>query len=304
VGGLLGAFLARRGVDVALVARGAHLEALRARGLRFDGELASFAVAQLAASDRGSDLGVCDVVLVAVKTWQLDDAIAEARPLVGPQTVVVPLQNGIGAWDRLARELGDEAVVGGIIFVNSWVESPGVIRQLGSLARVVLGERAGGVSPRLAAIQALFAGTGIAVDLEPEVLRVNWEKFLGFEPMAVVGALSRSSIGTFRADAAARGVLVALMEEVAAIGRRRGVSLATDAVARRLAIIDSLAVDATISMQRDLMAGRPSELLEQSVGLLALAAELGVPTPVHDTCVPLLVLQERAARARSAGASR
>jgi 2-dehydropantoate 2-reductase len=247
---------------------------------------------------------VCDVVLVAVKTWQLDDAIAEARPLVGPQTVVVPLQNGIGAWDRLARELGDEAVVGGIIFVNSWVESPGVIRQLGSLARVVLGERAGGVSPRLAAIQALFAGTGIAVDLEPEVLRVNWEKFLGFEPMAVVGALSRSSIGTFRADAAARGVLVALMEEVAAIGRRRGVSLATDAVARRLAIIDSLAVDATISMQRDLMAGRPSELLEQSVGLLALAAELGVPTPVHDTCVPLLVLQERAARARSAGASR
>lgn len=297
VGGLLGAFLARQGTQIALLARGAHLTALRERGLRFEGTLGSFTVQGFAVSDRGGELGRCDAVIVAVKTWQLEATLAELRPMVGDGTVVIPLQNGIGAWDRLARELGEPAVAGGIIYVNSWVEAPGVIWQLGPLARVVLGERAGGVSPRLAAIAELLRQAGIAAELEPDVLRRNWEKFLGFEPMALVGALSRSTIGTFRADAGARGVLRALMSEVAAIGRRRGVALGDDAVERRLAIIDGLPQDATISMQRDLMSGRPSELMEQSVGLLALARELGVATPVHEICVPLLRLQEAAARA-------
>ena len=298
VGGLIGGFLAKQGVKLALLARGAHLAALREHGLRIDGTLGALTVRGFAVSDRGSELGRCDVVFVAVKTWQLERTIAEIRPMVGEGTVVIPLQNGIGAWDRLARELGEAAVAGGIIFVNSWVDSPGVIKQLGPLARVVLGERAGGVSPRLTAIADLLGPAGITVELEPDVQKRNWEKFLGFEPMALVGALSRSTIGTFRADAAARGVLVALMNEVAAIGRRKGVALGDDAVERRLAIIDGLAQDATISMQRDLMAGRPSEFMEQSVGLLALARDLGVETPVHDVCVPLLQLQEHAARAQ------
>ena len=298
VGGLIGGFLARQGAEVALLARGAHLDALRNRGLRIEGTLGGFTVRDFAVSDRGDELGRCDVVIVAVKTWQLERAIAELRPMAGAGTVVVPLQNGIGAWDLLARELGEQAVAGGIIFVNSWVDAPGVIQQLGPLVRIVMGERGGGASPRLTAIGDLLGRAGLTVELVPDIVERNWEKFLGFEPMAVVGALSRSTIGTFRADAGTRGVLVALMHEVAAIGRRKGVALPEDAVERRLAIIDGLAPDATISMQRDLMNGRPSELMEQSVGLMALAKQLGVETPVHDTCVPLLRLQEHAARAR------
>lgn len=298
VGGLLGGLLARHGADVALLARGEHLGALRARGLRIEGTLGDFTTDRFAVSDRGSGLGTCDVVFVAVKTWQLERTIAELRPMVGDGTVVVPLQNGIGAWDLLARELGERAVVGGIIFVNSWVDAPGVIKQLGPNVRVVMGERGGGTSPRLTAIADLLGRAGITAELEPDILARNWEKFLGFEPMALVGALSKSPIGTFRADPGTRGVLVALMHEVAAIGRRRGVALSDDAVERRLAIIDGLALDATISMQRDLMSGRPSEFMEQSVGLLALAKELGTLAPVHEICVPLLLLQERAARDR------
>ena len=303
VGGLIGGLLARQGAEVALLARGAHLDALRERGLRIEGTLGELTVRDLAVSDRGAELGRCDVVFVAVKTWQLERTIAEVRPMVGEATVVVPLQNGIGAWDLLARELGEQAVVGGIIFVNSWVDAPGVIKQLGPSVRVVIGERGGGVSPRLTAIGDLLGRAGITAELDPDVLGRNWEKFLGFEPMALVGALSRSTIGTFRADAGARGVLVALMSEVAAIGRRKGVDLREDAVARRLAIIDGLAHDATISMQRDLMSGRPSELVEQSVGLRSLARQLGVDTPVHDLCVPLLLLQEHAARASGSARS-
>jgi 2-dehydropantoate 2-reductase len=298
VGGLLGALLARHGTEVALLARGAHGEALRQHGLRFQGTIGEFTAKPAAVAERGSELGPCDVVFVAVKTWQLDGVLADVRAMVREGTVVVPLQNGIASWDRLAGELGTGAVVGGIIFVNSWVEAPGFIRQLGTLVRVVLGERAGGSSARLAAIRDLLSAAGVAAELADDVLRTNWEKFLGFEPMAVVGALSRSSIGTFRAAPTARRVLVALMEEVAAIGRAKGVALPADAIARRLAIIDGLAVDATISMQRDLMAGRPSEFVEQSVGLLELARSLAIATPVHDICVPLLELQETAARKR------
>lgn len=305
VGGLIGGLLARQGTEVALLARGAHLDAIRQRGLRIDGTLGELTLRDLAISDRGAALGRCDVVFVAVKTWQLERTLPELRPMIGEHTIVVPLQNGIGAWERLARELGEAAVAGGIIFVNSWVDAPGVIKQLGPSARIVLGERGGErpgerpdlASPRLGALGEILRRAGITVELVPDIERRNWEKFLGFEPMAVVGALSRSTIGTFRADAGARRVLVALMHEVAAIGRRKGVDLSADAVERRLAIIDGLAEDATISMQRDLMSGRPSEFMEQSVGLVSLARELGVETPVHDLLVPLLRLQEAAARA-------
>jgi len=296
VGGLLGALLARAGTEVALLARGAHADAIRARGLHVAGTVGEFTVSNVAVAARGSELGPCDVVIIAVKTWQLDAVIADVRAMMREDTLVVPLQNGIATWDRLAGELGERAVVGGIIFVNSWFDAPGVIRQLGTLIRVVVGERTGGDSARLARFREVLAHAGIAAELEGDIVRCNWQKFLGFEPMALVGALSRSPIGTFRADPSTRAVLVALMTEVAAIGRAKGVAFPDDAIERRLAIIDGLALDATISMQRDLMAGRPSELIEQSLGLVALARELGVATPVHDICVPLLHVQERAAR--------
>lgn len=296
VGGLLGGLLARHGVEVALLARGAHGAALRRNGLRFEGTLGDFSISGFAVAERGQELGVCDVLFVAVKTFQLADALPELCAMAGPHTVVVPLLNGVGAWDVLIRALGEQRVVGGIIYVNSWVAAPGVIKQLGPLARVVLGERGGGERARLTRLAELLARTGISCEVVPDVLRRNWEKFLGFEPMALVGALSRSPIGVFRAAAATRGILLALMEEVAELGRARGVALDPGAVARRVQIIDGLAEDATISLQRDLMAGRPSELMEQSVALLATARKLGVPMPVHELYVPLLELQERAAR--------
>ncbi len=304
VGGILGGFLARAGAEVALLARGAHRDALRERGLRFEGTLGDFSVDDFDVSDNGSELGGCDVVFVSGKTFHLGELIPHLRAMVHDKTVVVPLQNGISTWDVLGRELREEQVVGGIIYVNSWVDSPGVIKQIGSFVRVVMGEREGGSSKRLERIRDLLVAAKVSVELEKNILRRNWEKFLGFEPMALVGALSRSAIGTFRADAGARAVLLALMEEVAAIAKRKGVSLPEDAVARRMEIIDSLAHEATISMQRDIMSGRRSEFMEQSVELLSLAQSLGLETPAHDICVPLLLVQENAARASRADARR
>lgn len=306
VGGLLGGLLARHGVEVALLARGAHGEALRRDGLRFEGTLGDFSISSssFAVAERGDQLGLCDVLFVAVKTFQLAEALPQLCAMAGPRTVVVPLLNGLGAWDVLVRALGEQRVAGGIIYVNSWVAAPGLIKQLGPLARLVLGERGGRDRARLetlGALAELLPRVGVACELVPDVLCRSWEKFLGFEPMALVGALSRSAIGVFRAEPATRAILLALMEEVAQLGRARGVALSADAVARRLQIIDGLAEDATISLQRDLMSGRPSELREQSGALLELARAAGVAMPVHELYVPLLELQERAARA-AAGA--
>lgn len=290
VGGLVSGLLAGR-AEVGVLARGAHLDAIRRHGLRLSGTIGE-RTAVVVATDRGSELGVRDVVFVAVKTFQLEAALPDLAAMIGAHTVVIPLLNGVDAWDRIGAAVGEDHVAGGIIYCNSWVAEPAHIAQLGTLRKVVIGERAGGTSARLREIAALFDGTEMACELEPAITARNWEKFIGFEPMAVVGALARATIGTFREDPASRGVLVALMHEVVAIARARGIALADDAIARRLAIIDGLAPDATISMQRDLVAGRPSELLEQSVALVADARVRGVATPFHDTCVPLLALQE------------
>lgn len=305
VGGALAALLARSGAHVSLLARGAHGQLLRTRGLRFvsrpSGPLGDFTASLAAVSDRGDELGPADFLLVAVKTFQLPAALPHLRAMTGPRTVVVPLCNGVAAPSQLAAELGAERVAAGIIYVNSWIAEPGVIAQLGPAARVVLGERDGGEATRLAPLARALTAAGLTAELAADLPVRSWEKFLGFEPMAVVGALARSPIGTFRAEPATRSLLVALMEEVAALGRRRGVPLAPDAVTRRLAIIDGLAPDATISLQRDLMAGRVSELEEQSAALLELGRALEVPLPMHAITVPLLQLQERAARAAAPG---
>ncbi|NJM91165.1 MAG: 2-dehydropantoate 2-reductase [Myxococcales bacterium] len=297
VGGFVAAFLAQGVHQVVALARGAHLQAIATKGLRLDGELAQLTVTNLQVAERGQALGACDLVFVAVKTFDLDDCMPDLRAMVADHTVVVPLLNGITSADLLAERLGAARVIPGIIYVNSWVEAPGVIKQVGQLAKIVLGEAAGGVSERLHRLSDVITSAGIACELEQDVTRRNWEKFLGFEPMAVIGALSRSTIGTFRAHAQTRELLLSLMEEVARIGRAKGVALPADAVTKRMVIVDGLAEGATISMQRDLMAGRRSEFIEQSVGLLALAKSLGVPTPAHDHYIPLLLLQEQAARA-------
>jgi 2-dehydropantoate 2-reductase len=324
VGGVLAALLARGGEpgvpgasgdvgepQVALLARGAHGEALRSRGLRLQGTLGDFVTTRFTVSARGAELGPCDVVFVAVKTFQLAGCLPELRALVGAHTLVIPLLNGVSAAERLAAELGEPQVLDGIAYVNSWVASPGVVGQLGPTARLVVGERearrpsgssagaSSDVSARLADLRDVLQRAGLGCEVVADVVPRSWEKFLGFEPMALVGALSRSSIGVFRAEPGTRALLRALMHEVAQIARARGVALGADALERRLALIDGLAPDATISLQRDLMSGRPSELMEQSVELVERARALGVATPAHDHCVPLVLLQERAARARA-----
>jgi 2-dehydropantoate 2-reductase len=300
VGGLIAGLLARAGNDVALVARGAHLAAIRGQGLHVESPRGTFTATGLQASDDPGQLAPADAVLVAVKGWQVPEVAPRLAPLLGERGFAVPLENGVESAGHLARVLGDDRVVGGLCHMLSWIEAPGRVHHVGELLRVTLGERRGGSSSRVEALGETLRGAGIDVQVADDVEAATWEKFLFIEPFGAVGAVTRAPIGVVRALAETRRLLATAMGEVGALGRARGVRLAGDAEARALELIDRLPADGTASMQRDVQAGRASELHDQTGAVVRLARESAVPVPVHEALYAALLPQEQAARRAAA----
>jgi 2-dehydropantoate 2-reductase len=298
VGGVFGGLLARAGNEVSFVARGEHLAAIRAQGLRVHGPWGTFTVQPGTASAPGdlAPRGPFDAVLVALKAGQVREMAPALRPLVGPETVVVPLQNGVEAAAILAEALGPGPVAGGFCQVFAWREGSGEVRTTGTPLQVTLGERSGGGSDRLERLAETIRASGAAAAVVDDILTATWEKFLFIDPFGSVGAAARAPMGAMRTEPRTRELLVAALEEVAAVGRMRGARLGADAVARTLARYDELPPTATASMQRDVAAGRPSELLDQTGAVVRLGEEAGVPVPVHRFLLAVLLPQESAAR--------
>ncbi|HEX9051958.1 MAG TPA: 2-dehydropantoate 2-reductase [Anaeromyxobacter sp.] len=311
VGGVIAGLLARAGgAQVVVVARGAHGEAIRRDGLRVEGPGGPFTVRVDVVEDPAA-AGPADAALVAVKAWQVAEVAPRLAPVLGARGVAVPLQNGVEAADRLAAALGDERVAGGLVAVLAWIERPGVVRLAGGTPRLRVGERGSrgrsapvlrgggeGGSARLEALAAAMRGAGIAVDVVADVEAATWEKFLLVEPWGSVAAAARAPWGVVRSVPETRALHLAAMEELAAVARARGVGIAADAEARTLAFLDGVLPEATASMQRDLGAGRPSELDDQTGAVVRLAREARVPAPVHEHLYAALAPQERAARGR------
>ncbi len=299
VGGLLAGLLSRAGVEVEVVARGAHADAIRTGGLRVDSPLGKFTAPVSTVGDDAAALAPADAVLVAVKAWQVAELAPSLRPLVAAGGVVVPLQNGVEAAGRLAAVLGEEHVAGGLVAVLSWIDGAGAVKHVGAPPRVKLGERgerAGRPSPRLDALAAALRAAGAEVEVVADPERALWEKFLLIEPWGTVSAAARAPIGAVRSVPETRAVLVGAMEELARLARARGVALPDDAVARTLALIDAVPFEATASMQRDLGAGRPSELADQTGAVVRLAREARTDVPIHSVLYASLLPQEAAAR--------
>jgi 2-dehydropantoate 2-reductase len=298
VGGLLAGLLARSGTEVAVVARGAHGEAIRAHGLKVDSPLGRFTIPLPVAEDPAA-LGPADAVLVAVKAWQVAEVAPALAPLVARGGVAVPLQNGVEAAGRLAAALGEERVAGGLIAVLSWIEGPGTVKHAGARPRVKIGERgprAGGASPRLEGLADALRRAEVEVELVADVERAAWEKYLLIEPWGTVSAAARAPMGVVRAVPETRALLVAMQEELARVGRARGVALPADVVTRTMAYLEGVPHEATASMQRDLGTARPSELDDQTGAVVRLAREVGVPVPLHEALYAALLPQEKAAR--------
>ena len=300
VGGYFGGRLQAAGHAVAFLARGAHLLALRTNGLRLESVNGDLHLSPVTATDRPEEVGPVDCVLVAVKAWQLPHALASLRPLMGPETVVLPLLNGVEAVSTIAAAVGLEHVLGGVAWIRSEIAGPGIIRHAGVDPRISFGEPAGGLSPRVEALDAAFRQAGLRTDASADIESVLWAKLVFIAPTSALGAATRSTIDVFRALPETRAAMIAAIEEVVAVGRARGVHLGDDVVGKTLSWADGLSAGSTSSMHRDVVAGRPSELDIQIGAVVRLGHEAGVPTPVSEVLYATLLPQERAAR-RAAG---
>lgn len=297
VGGSIGGLLARAGHSVVFVARGAHLEAIRRHGLRVEGPAGDFVVRSAEATDDPGTAGRVEAVLVCVKAWQVGEAARSLLPMLDPGTAVVPLQNGVEAADEIAGAVGTDRVLPGLCRILSHVAAPGVIRRAGFPPSIEFGERDDRRSARaVRLLEALREAAGLTASIPEDIEAAVWEKFLFLAPLASVGALSGEPVGVIRDRPELHDMLVSAIREIAALARARQVRLRPGAVERALALVDSLPADATSSMQRDLMGGRPSELEYLTGAVVRLSRTAGLEAPTCDRIYRALRPVEERAR--------
>ncbi len=298
VGGYFGGRLAQQGQDVTFLARGAQLQAILQKGLTVQSVNGDFEISPAKASANPEEVGVADVVLVAVKAWQVEEAAAAMRPLVGAHTLVIPLQNGIGAPATLRQHLGAEAVLGGLCRISAFVEAPGVIKHVGVQPFVAFGRKDGKITPAMQNFLAVLqACPSIRAEIPADIEAAMWLKFMFIAAISGLGAVTRQPIGVYRALPESRALLIAALQEADAVARALGVALPALAVANTLAFIDAADPNMLASMQRDHAEGRPSELEAQNGTVVRLGAEVGIPTPAHSFLYAALLPGERLARA-------
>ena len=298
VGGYYGGVLARTGHDVALVARGAHLSAIRRSGLSVLSPAGDFRVRHAFATDDPGEIGPVDAVIVAVKSLHLPAVRDGIGPLLGPETLVVPLLNGVDAHDALLPAVGRARMAKGLTRILSEVSRPGEIRHVGVEPYVAMAEWDGGASPRVEALVSALSGAGVLAEIPPDIDAAIWLKFAFVCSVGGVCAVCRMPVGPVRSLPASRDLLRRAMQEIAAVGKARGVALPDDTAARALAIADSFPPEGTSSLQRDIAAGVPSELDAWSGAAVRLGADSGVPTPVHSFIYSALLPGEMEARGR------
>jgi 2-dehydropantoate 2-reductase len=296
-GGYFGGRLAQAGEEVVFIARGEHLRAIRERGLRVDSIKGDFVIQPAQATDDPAQAGVRDAIIVGVKTWQLPEAALAMRPMVGPETAVIPLLNGVEAAAELGAALGAEHVLGGLAQIISLIAGPGHIRHAGADPYIAFGEMDRSVSERVERLRQVFARCeGVTVEVPSDIQVALWRKFMFITAISGVGAVTRAPAGAMRSVPGTRALLEGAMREVVAVAHARGIALPDDAPEKAMAFIDNLPPGATASMQRDIMEGRRSELDAQNGAVARLGKEAGLPTPIHAFIYHSLLPMELKAR--------
>jgi len=281
VGGGFGAALAKAGADVTFIARGAHLAAMKSKGLRIEGGRGETHLVPTQATDDPASIGPVDYVLFCVKLWDVESAGEHIKPLVGPDTAVIPLQNGIDAPERLVPILGAGAVMGGVAQISASIVAPGVIRQVGTFMRMLFGELDGKPSKRGEALLAMCRKAGFDAVLSDQIVTELWMKFILLATNASLIALVRQPIGRVRDDPDMQQQWVAAYQEVIAVGKARGVKLPADALDKMLAFNASAPPTMKPSMALDLERGNRIELPWLGGKVVELGRQLSVPTPTH-----------------------
>ena len=289
LGGYFGARLASGGADVAFIARGAHLAAMQERGISVEGP-EPIHVPQVRAVDDPAAIGVSDLVIFAVKLWDTDEALRLIAPMVGPRTTIISFQNGV-LKDNYLRDAYDPAqIMGGVGYVATTIDRPGVIRQTGPMQRLIFGEFDGTRSARAEALLDACLKGGINAEVSTDVRRDIWQKFVFLVGLSGTTTTMRSRIGPIRANPQTRAFLLDVMREVVAVGRAHGVDLEKDYAEQRLTFADGVAYDMTSSMHHDLERSNRLEVRWLSGGVVSLGEQVGVPTPLNRAIYDILAL--------------
>ena len=297
VGGYFGGRLAQAHPEnTFFVARGATLDALRSRGLQVDSVAGDFHIDRLHVTDDPKTIGPVDAVLLAVKTSNLPQALASVQPMIGDHTVVVPLENGIEAPEQIAKAVGPQHAAGGLCAIISYIVEPGHIRHAATEPFVMFGELDNQRTNRVEKLAETMRRAGINADIPQDIHRSMWTKFLFIAPMSGIGAITRVPVGVWRSMEETRAMATLALREILAVAAARSIDLGSDAEERTMARYDGLAAEATSSLQRDIMQGKPSELDAQLGAVVRLGESLGVPTPLFQTMYHALLPQERLAR--------
>jgi len=292
VGGYFGGKLAQAGELVTFIARGEHLQAMQTSGLKVDSIKGDFTLQSVVATDDPAKINDVDVILLCVKTWQVTRAAKAIIPIIGSNTFIVPLENGVDAPSQLAEILGREHVLGGLCRIASHIASPGYIRHTGIGPYIAFGELDNRPSLRSQALLKVLTQAGIGAEIPADIMLAMWQKFLFISTVSGIGAVTRVPIGAFRSHPGTRQMLESALQDCCSLARRQGILLPEDSVANSLAYIDTLPYDTIPSLQRDIMEGRPSELEAQVGTIVRMGQEYNIPTPVHTMIYHSLLPQE------------
>jgi 2-dehydropantoate 2-reductase len=290
VGGYYGARFAQSGHEVTFVARGAHAQAIRERGLRVRSELGDVHLHPARVVDDPAQAGTPDLVVVAVKLWDSEAAARAVAKAAGPATTVLSLQNGVDKDEVMARAVGPARVVGGTTHIGVSIAEPGVIAHAGRLQRVTVGELDGSRSQRIEAIGAAFRAAGVDTTVSDDIRRVIWEKFVFLSALSGMTALTRKPIGAVRAHPATRAMLLEALRETTAVARAEGAALEESFPDRQLELADSFPPGMLASMAHDLLGGRRLELPWLSGAVVKRAEKHGIPVPAHRAIYAALIL--------------
>jgi 2-dehydropantoate 2-reductase len=296
LGGYFGARLCKGGADIHFIARGEHLRVMQSEGLQVEGP-EPIHIGRVKATDNPAEVGVVDFVMLCVKLWDTEAALQQIRPMVGPGTTIISFQNGV-LKDQYLRAVFDESqIMGGVGYVATTIDRPGVIRQTGPMQRLLFGEFDARRSSRGEALLAACVAGGINAELSDDILREIWQKYVFLVGLSGTTTTIRKSIGPIRENQQTRAFLLDVMREVVAVGRAHGVNLRQDYAEVRLQLADDVAYDMTSSMHHDLERGRCLEVRWLSGGVVELGRRKDVPTPLNRAIADILALHAGGATA-------
>ena len=300
VGGYFGGKLAQAGEDVTFIARGEHLKAIRQNGLRVDSILGDFVVQSAEATDEPAEIGIADAILLCTKAWSVPEAIEQMKPLMGNDSFVMWLGNGIEPTDQLVKAFGQKRVVGGLCHISAFIAEPGRVKHVGIQPHIAFGELDRSHSERVESLLQTFGCIPeIKADVPDDIRVAMWEKFIFIVGTSGVGAVTRQPIGVYRSVPETRAMLIAALDEVVKIARARGIAFDENA-AQRIIVeeIDSKPAGVIASMQKAIMEGKPSELDHQTGAVIRMGRELGISTPTHSYIYATLLPMEMKSRGK------